>query len=258
MNSPKVSIITVCYQSAATLRQTIESVLAQDYPNLEYWVIDGGSKDDSLSILKDYEGRIYYISEKDQGIYDAMNKGLARVSGDIIGMIGSDDFYPANDIISSVVTRFQEKGTDTVYGDIQFVDPISGALVRFWSAGEYQRNNWLWGWMPPHLSFYAKKSVYDEIGPFRTDFTCAGDYDWMLRALYKAKKTAAYLPKTLMTMRNGGTSTASWKHRLVANREDRQAWKDNGLQPYFFTLFLKPVRKIFQLFNSEKKAGREL
>lgn len=246
----KVSILTVSYQSASTLRQTIESVLAQDFPSVEYWVIDGGSTDGSLEILQSFGDQIQFISEPDRGIYDAMNKGLARLTGDVIGMIGADDFYPSNDVISSVVKEFNQHHVDVVYGDKQYVNPEDPhKIVRYWKAGAYQLSNWLYGWMPPHLSFYIRKSAADKNGPYLTQFTCSADYEWMLRALYKNKMRAVYLPKVLMTMRNGGTSTASWKHRLVANREDRMAWKINGLKPYWFTLTLKPLRKITQLFK---------
>ncbi|MEY4646719.1 MAG: hypothetical protein RIQ98_555 [Bacteroidota bacterium] len=245
----KVSILTVSFNAVATLQQTIESVLAQDYPNIEYWVIDGDSKDGTKELLASYGNRINYISEPDQGIYDAFNKGLALATGDVIGVIGADDFYPSSDVIRSVVEVFEQQGVDSVYGDLQFIDPVSSKVVRKWKAGEYKRSNWLLGWMPPHPTFYVKRSVYEDLGSFKTHYTCAGDYEFMLRALYKHGISVAYLPKLLMTMRNGGTSTASLKHRWVANLEDRQAWRENGLKPYFITVSLKPLRKIFQLWS---------
>lgn len=245
----KVSILTVAYNSAATLRQTIESVLAQDYTSIEYWVIDGGSTDDSFAILQSFGSKINFISEPDAGIYDALNKGLARLTGDVVGVIGADDFYPHAQVISTVVAGFHTHQTDAIYGDLQFVHPTSLAVVRYWKAGAYRVNNWLWGWMPPHLAFYVKRKVYEDLGYYHTDFTCAADYEWMLRALFKHKISAAYLPALLMTMRTGGTSTASWKHRWVANREDRRAWAMNGLSPYPFTVTLKPLRKIIQLLK---------
>jgi glycosyltransferase involved in cell wall biosynthesis len=245
----KVSILTASYNAAATLQQTIESVLSQDYPNIEYWVIDGGSTDETLDILKSFEGKIHYISEKDKGIYDAINKGLDRASGEIIGMIGADDFYPDNGVISAVVKKFEETTADALYGDKQYVDALqTDKIVRNWVAGPYQHSNWLYGWMPPHLSFYTSRKLLEKTGKYRTDFTCSGDYEWMLRALYNKDVKVAYLPKVLVHMRAGGTSNASWKHRLTANQEDRKAWEVNGFKPYFFTLFLKPVRKITQLF----------
>lgn len=245
----KVSIITVCYNAAATLKQTIESVLAQDYSNIEYWVIDGGSKDGTKELLSSYGSRINFISESDKGIYDAFNKGLSRINGDVVGVIGADDFYPSNDVISQVVQSFKQNQVDAVYGDLQFIDPVSLKVVRQWKAGAYKKSSWLWGWMPPHPSFFVKRSVYVQIGYYQTHYTCAGDYEWMLRALYKHGISIVYLPKLLMTMRTGGTSTASWRHRWVANQEDRKAWRENGLKPYFFTVTLKPLRKIFQLFS---------
>lgn len=249
----KVSIITVAYQSATTLRQTIESVLSQDYVNMEYWVIDGGSSDGSLQILESFGAKINFISEKDTGIYDAMNKGLRLIHGDIVGMIGADDFYPSNDVISSVIDTFNSSHVDIVYGDKQYVNPKDpNKIVRYWTAGPYEHGNWLYGWMPPHLSFYIRKNMADKNGPYRTDFACSADYEYMLRALYMNKMTVQYLPKVLMTMRNGGTSTASLKHRMIANKEDRKAWAVNNLQPFWFTLALKPLRKIFQLFKSKK------
>ena len=245
----KVSIITVSFNAAATLQQTIDSVLAQDYSNIEYWVIDGGSKDGTKELLSSYGSRINFISEPDKGIYDAFNKGLSCVSGDVVGVIGADDFYPSNDVIGQVVKSFGQNQVDAVYGDLQFIDPVSLKVVRQWKAGAYKKSSWLWGWMPPHPSFFVKRTVYEQIGYYQTHYTCAGDYEWMLRAMFKHGISVVYLPKLLMTMRTGGTSTASWKHRWVANREDRKAWRENGLKPYFFTVTLKPLRKIFQLLS---------
>ncbi len=245
----KVTILTVSFNAVATLQQTIDSVLAQDYAKIEYWVIDGDSKDGTKDLLASYGDRIKYVSEPDKGIYDAFNKGLALATGDVIGVIGADDFYPSADVISSVVEVFKQQDVDSVYGDLQFIDPKSLQVVRHWKAGTYQRSNWLWGWMPPHPTFFVKRQVYENVGNFRTHYSCAGDYEFMLRALYKHAISVAYLPKLLMTMRTGGTSTASWKHRWVANQEDRQAWRENGLKPYFFTVTLKPLRKIIQLWS---------
>jgi len=245
----KVSIITVSFNAIATLQQTIESVLAQDYSDIEYWVIDGGSSDGTKELLASYGDRIKYISEPDKGIYDAFNKGLALVKGDVIGVIGADDFYPTTDVIRSVVEVFEQQDVDSIYGDLQFINPQSLKVVRKWKAGSYKRSSWLLGWMPPHPTFYVKRKVYEEIGHFKTHYTCAGDYEFMLRALYKNAISVAYLPKLLMTMRTGGTSTASWKHRWKANMEDRMAWRENGLKPYFITVSLKPLRKIFQLLS---------
>ena len=245
----KISIITVSFNSAKTIRQTIESVLSQDYDDLEYIVVDGASKDGTVDILKEYEGKIKYISEPDKGIYDALNKGVKLATGEVIGTIGGDDFYPNTQVISHIVKAFQDFKTDAIYGDKQYVNiGDDNTIVRYWRSGEYQRENWLKGWMPPHLSFYLKKSAIETYGNYITDFTCSGDYELMLRMLYKNNLSAHYLPEVVMTMRNGGTSTASWKHRYRANMEDRRAWQINGLRPHWFTLWLKPISKISQLF----------
>ena len=245
----KISIITVSFNSAKTIRQTIESVLSQDYDDLEYIVVDGASKDGTVEILKEYTGKIKYISEPDKGIYDALNKGIKLATGEVIGTIGGDDFYPNTHVISHIAKAFQDFKTDAIYGDKQYVNMGNDdTIVRYWRSGEYKRDNWLKGWMPPHLSFYLKKTAFETYGDYITDFTCSGDYELMLRMLYKNNLSAHYFPEVVMTMRNGGTSTASWKHRYRANMEDRRAWQINGLKPHWFTLWLKPISKISQLF----------
>ncbi len=249
----KISIVTVCFNAAKTIEQTIESVLGQSYPDFEYIVVDGGSKDGTVSILEKYKDRLRYISEKDEGIYDAMNKGVGLAQGEVIGIIGADDFYPDSEVLTSVAEAFRRNNTDSAYGDVRFVDPEDTTrVVRFWKDREYDRENWLKGWMPPHIAFYLKKSAYEKYGLYKTEFTCAGDYELMLRMLYKNKLSSQHVPATLMTMRVGGTSSASLKHRIRANREDRRAWKINDLKPRWYTLWMKPLGKIKQLFAKDK------
>jgi glycosyltransferase involved in cell wall biosynthesis len=246
----KISIITVCFNAARTIEQTIESVLAQSYTDLEYIVIDGGSKDRTVEILEKYKNQLTYISEKDEGIYDAMNKGIRMATGDIIGVIGADDFYPNNEVLSKVALAFKNNDTDSAFGNVKFVDPQdTSKVVRFWKDEVYNRANWLKGWMPPHIAFYLKKSAYDTFGIYKTEFTCSGDYELMLRMLYKNNLSSQYIPEVLMTMRVGGTSSASLKHRYVANMEDRLAWKINHIKPEWYTLWWKPISKIGQLFK---------
>jgi glycosyltransferase involved in cell wall biosynthesis len=246
----KITIITVSFNSEATIRQTIDSVLSQDYPNVEYIVVDGASKDGTVDILKSYGDRIKYISEKDKGIYDALNKGLKLATGDVVGTIGSDDFLPNSSVLDHVAEAFIQTGKDVIYGDLQYINPDNDEkIVRYWSSGEYKVENWLKGWMPPHLSCYIKREAFVKYGNYITDFTCSGDYELMLRMMYKHRLSAGYIPEVLMTMRNGGTSTASWKHRYRANMEDRRAWKLNQLKPKWYTLWMKPLSKISQLFT---------
>ncbi len=290
----KVSIITVSYNSAKTIGDTISSVQKQSYKNIEYIVVDGNSTDGTVEIVKQYldsskdvsqdvsqdamQGRsegasqdlpedlsknlpqdlsigalqgvvTKFLCEKDKGIYDAMNKGLALATGDIIGVLNSDDFYCSNDVIENVVRAFEENETDCLYGDLNYVDPIdTSKIVRKWRSGAYLRKNFLKGWMPPHPTFFVKKSCYENFGTFDTQFKSAADYELMLRFLFKESCSAQHLPKVMIHMRAGGVSNVSLKNRLRANREDRLAWKINGLKPKWFTLLRKPLSKLKQYF----------
>lgn len=250
---PKVTIITVTFNSAYTISSTLESIRRQTYPNIEHIVVDGNSTDDTLDIVNRYPHVARCISERDNGIYDAMNKGLQLATGDIIGILNSDDVYNDDEVIEKVVGLFRKEKTDSVYGDLQYVDPANMTRVlRQWISGKFKRTKFKFGWMPPHPTFFVKKEVYQEAGLFNQALRSAADYELMLRVLYKFRFTTAYLPEVLVKMRAGGSSNGALRKRLVANREDRLAWKLNQLKPYFFTLYLKPVRKIFQYMNREQ------
>ncbi|RYU93749.1 glycosyltransferase family 2 protein [Emticicia agri] len=243
----KISIVTAAYNSAATIRDTIESVLSQDYPDIEYIVADGASKDGTVDILKSYGDRIKWISEKDGGIFYAMNKGVEMATGDAVGIIGSDDFYPNNQVISKVVKAFKESGADSVYGDLHYVNNKDVTKIeRNWKSGSYNRNKFLHGWMPPHTAFFLKKKIYDTYGLYVPTMPNASDYELMLRMLYKHKVSSYHVPEVLMKMRNGGNSNDSLKKRITANKEDRNAWKINGLSPRWYTLYAKPISKLLQ------------
>lgn len=244
----KISIITVTYNSAATLEHTIQSVLLQDHPDLEYIVVDGASTDETLNIIRKYRHKIdHFVSEKDNGLYYALNKGIALATGDIVGMLHADDFYIDDHVLSKVDARFARSGADAVYADLYYVDTAdTGKIIRKWKSGEYSEGKFLWGWMPPHPAFFVKKEIYNRYGGFDTTLRSAADYELMLRFIHKNKIKLAYLPEYIVKMRTGGQSNASLKNRVKANQEDRKAWELNGLKPYFFTLALKPLRKIFQ------------
>lgn len=244
----KISIITVTYNSAATLEETILSVINQSYNNIEYIIVDGKSSDSTLSIIDKYKSRIAkFISEKDNGIYDALNKGIQMASGDVIGILHSDDFYTSNDIIQKIAARFENEKCDALYGDLLYVSKDNtNKIIRKWKAGELNSHSFLFGWMPPHPTFFVKKEVYEKHKAFNLDFKTSADYELMLRLLYKHKIKTAYLPEYLVKMRMGGQSNVTTKNRILANLEDRKAWEVNGLKPYFFTLFFKPLRKISQ------------
>lgn len=247
----KVSIITPSFNSVHTIVDTINSVAQQTYPHIEYIVIDGGSTDGTTEILQAHTHLIHHwVSETDRGIYDAMNKGIQCATGDIIAILNSDDFYVHDEVIQRVVQQFKRTRADSIYGDLQYVALHNCAkVIRHWASGQYYRRNFLYGWMPPHPSFFVKRKIYDNFGLFDTRLNTSADYELMLRFLYKNKVSSHYLPELLVRMRAGGASNRSWLNRLSANWEDRQAWKLNGLRPFFFTAIFKPARKINQFFT---------
>ena len=246
----KVSIITTCKNSAATIEDTIKSVISQDYTSIEYIVIDGQSVDGTIQIIQKYRDNLsVFLSESDHGFYYALNKGISLATGEVIGILNSDDFYPSSTIISNVIDVFTREQADAVYGDLSYVDRIdTSKVIRKWVSGKYTDGDFLGGWMPPHPTFFVKKSVYTQFGVFNTGFKSAADYEIMLRFIHKHKIKLAYLPELIVLMRIGGTSNVSLANRIKANLEDRNAWTINGLTPRPWTLFLKPLRKIRQFF----------
>lgn len=247
----KVSIITITYNSEATLRDTIESVVNQTYKNIEYIFVDGKSTDNTISIIKSYGDKIStLVSEKDNGLYDALNKGIALATGDIIGILHSDDFYTNYHVITNIVSTFEKNKADAVYADLYYVDKYNtNKIHRKWKSGNYKDGMFLNGWMPPHPTFFVKRIIYEKFGSFNLALTSAADYELMLRLIHKHKIKLAYLPEFIIKMRVGGKSNVTLKNRIRANKEDRLAWKINNLKPYVHTLYLKPLRKIIQLFR---------
>jgi len=249
----KISIITVTYNSAQTVEETILSVMNQSYSDIEYIVIDGLSEDNTMQIVEKYRKKISkIISEKDQGLYDALNKGIALATGEVVGILHSDDFYTSNNVIQKYANLFQKTGCDAVYSDLYYVDRVdTNKIIRKWKSGDYTQNSFINGWMPPHPTFFVKKEVYSKFGNFNTSFQTAADYELMLRLVHKHKISMAYLPEYTVKMRIGGASNVSFKSRIKANLEDRKAWRINDLKPRFYTLYLKPLRKIFQFISSK-------
>jgi glycosyltransferase involved in cell wall biosynthesis len=247
----KVSIITITYNSEATLIDTIESVVNQSYPDIEYIIVDGKSTDNTLSIIDAYKDKISkVVSEKDNGLYDALNKGIVLATGDLIGIIHSDDFYTNNFVIEKIVKTIEDNNADAAYADLYYVDKDNtNKIFRKWKSGNYKHGMFLNGWMPPHPTFFVKKDIYKKFGSFNLDFVSAADYELMLRFIHKHKIKLAYLPEFIIKMRVGGKSNVTLKNRIRANKEDRRAWKINGLKPHFYTLYAKPLRKIIQLFK---------
>jgi len=246
----KLSIITATYNSSLTLRDTLDSVLKQDYHSIEHIIIDGASRDNTLEIVTAYPHISKIVSEKDDGIYDAMNKGIVVSTGNVIGILNSDDIYIDERVISKVVAAFSDPLVDVVYGDLQYVRADDTCkITRTWKSGSFTKKRFYYGWMPPHPTFFVRREVYDRVGLFNCTLRSAADYELMLRILLKYDHHPFYIPEILVKMRTGGQSNASVRNRIAANREDLQAWKINGLTPGFFTIMLKPLRKIFQFIR---------
>ena len=243
----KISIITATYNSAATVKDTLDCIRQQDQPDIEHIIVDGGSTDSTVEIIKSFPHVAKWASEKDKGIYDAMNKGIGLATGDVIGILNSDDIYTGPSVLSTVARAFANPAVRTAYADLQYVHADDmDKVLRTWKTGRFDKKNFYYGWMPPHPTFFVRKEVYEQAGLFNISLQSAADYEIMLRILLKHGVPAHYIPGVIVKMRAGGMSNASLWNRLRANKEDRLAWKLNGLRPYFFTLYLKPLRKIPQ------------
>ena len=231
-NAVKVSIITVCFNSATTVRDTVESVISQAHPDIEYIVVDGASTDDTLKILDHYRPHITtLVSEPDRGIYDGMNKGIAQATGDVVGMINSDDFYASSDSIAKVVKTLEDHALDGCFGDLCYVDQQdTGRIVRYWRAGEYRPGAFAHGWCPPHPAFFVRRRVYERLGRFDQQYKIAADVELMMRFLEVGGISVAYIPEVLVNMRLGGTTNRNLRNIAQQNREVLSALRHHGLK----------------------------
>jgi len=246
----KVSIATITYNSSSTLKETILSVINQDYPNIEYIIKDGGSTDETINIAETFRNKIHRIvSEKDAGLYDALNKAIDLCTGEIIGFIHSDDILIDHSVISEIANIFEKEKCDGLYANLYYVNRFdTSKIIRKWNSGKYKDGMFLSGWMPPHPTFFVKKECYENFGKFNLQLKSAADYELMLRFIHKNKIKISYLDNYIIKMRAGGQSNINLRNRLLANKEDRMAWKINNLKPNFYTLTWKPIRKILQYF----------
>lgn len=218
---------------------------------MEYLIIDGLSKDKTLQVVNKYSAYIdKVVSEKDKGLYDALNKGIKHATGEVIGMLHSDDVYANNQVLSKVAQQFAiDPALEAVYADLVFVDrENTDKVLRTWKSGAYKEDAFKQGWMPPHPTFFVKKSVYERLGGFNLDLKLSADYELMLRFIHKEKIKIAYLPEIIVKMRMGGISNTSFFVKLKANMEDKLAWKLNGVKPGWFTTIRKPLKKLSQYF----------
>ena len=246
----KISVITVCLNAAKTIADTIESIRRQSHPDIEYIVADGGSTDETLAIIEENRDVVsVLLTGPDSGMYDAANKAMNSATGEIVGMLNADDYYADDDVLKDVDLSMVD-GVDAVYGDLHYVDRLRPQTIRRnWVSGSFNRESFLSGWMPPHPTFFLRKTAYDRYGLFRSDFETAADYELMLRMLYKHSLKPRYLNRVIVKMRVGGKSNASIANRVRANREDRRAWTINGLEAAWYTTYLKPLSKLKQ-FNT--------
>lgn len=246
-----VSIITVCFNSEKTIRDTIESVLSQDYSEIEYIIVDGGSTDGTMMIVREYENRIHkIISEPDRGIYDAMNKGISSANGELIGILNSDDVYMGANSVSKLTNKLLKSGTDSVYADLIVVERFNlNRVLRYYDSSFFSPKKFRYGWMPAHPTFFAKKSVYECAGKFSLDYKIASDYEMLIRILWVHKFTYVYLPEPVIRMRHGGASSAGISRNWILNKEIVMACRKHGIWTALPLLALKVPRKLFGLFR---------
>lgn len=228
----KVSVITACYNSAETINHTIKSILMQDHKHLEYIVVDGKSRDNTLEIVNRYGTLVAKcISEKDKGIYDAFNKGLTLATGEIVGFLNSDDFYPTPDVISKVVAAFTDPTVDACYSDLCYVNKFeTDKIVRYWRSSDYKPGLFMHGWAPPHPTFFVRKRVYDQFGGFDLSYKIAADWELLARFVEIRRIKTVYLPQVLVHMRLGGLTNRSWSNVWKQNKEIWRAAKMHGMK----------------------------
>lgn len=246
----RVSIITVTYNSAITLPDTLRSVSEQTYRDLEHIIVDGASTDGTQAIIESYvrsQPNVRYISEKDTGIYNAINKGIWLATGDIIGVLNSDDVFAASDTVATIARTFSEKSAEVVYGDLVYCNS-DNTIVRYWKSNDFERSKLRFGWMPAHPTFYCMKNIYEQVGLYDETFRISADYDFMLRVLVKPY-CVCYIPKVLIRMGIGGASNRDCRAMMSKSREDVRALHKNHIGAGILTVFVKNIRKIYQFMR---------
>ncbi len=247
----KISLITVCRNSASTIEDCIKSVINQNYPHLEHIIIDGGSADGTVDIIKQYEKNINcWVSEKDSGIFNAMNKGLRKADGDAVGFINADDFFASGDVLAKISSALENTDYDGVYSDLIYVDQRNTEKsVRYWKSGEFSRKKMRYGWFPPHPTLYFRKSVYDRLGFFDDSMKVSADYDLMVRFLYQGNLRMKYLPFVSVKMRMGGVSNRNIRSVVRSLKEFAGVWEKNGLRKPGFLITTTLMFRFFQVLR---------
>lgn len=250
----KISIITATYNSEKTLRDTLDSILAQTYADIESIIVDGGSKDGTMDIVREYEpkfkGRMHWISEPDKGIYDAMNKGIRMASGDIIGVLNSDDFYHDERVVEDIANAFVQKNVECVYGNLVFIDENDkNNILRIWKGSQHECGAFLSGWHPAHPTFYVKSVWFERFGAFKLQYAVSADFELMLRFIEKGQIRNAYLDRYFVKMRMGGESTKSIHNIITGNKNILRAIRDNGFKPVRFYLIRRLIPKAWDMLK---------
>lgn len=247
----KISVITISYNSASTIEDTLRSVLTQTYLDIEYIVVDGLSKDHTVEIIQKHEdrfnGRLKWISEKDKGLYDAMNKGIQMATGDVVGILNSDDFFYDNHVLQKVADAFKDETLDATIGDIVFVrEDNHDKIIRRYSAKNWKPSKFAWGYMPPHPSFFVRRKYFDQLGYYKMGYKIAADYELLIRFLLKAKLNWIYLPIITTKMRMGGASTSGLKSLITLNNEIIKGCSENQVYTNKIMVYSKYLFKPFE------------
>jgi len=254
MAGPKISIITVTYNSLDTIADTIKSVLAQTYTNREYIIIDGASTDGAVDIIKSFGDKISkFVSEPDSGIYDGINKGIKLATGDIVGILNADDFYYDNKVIGRIAETFMHNDIDAVFGDIQFIaSGNQSKITRYYSSGKFHPGKFRYGYMPAHPTFYVRRDFFEKYGFYKTDYQIAADYELLIRFLYTNKLRYKYINMPFVNMRTGGVSTRSLRSNLILNKEILRACNENGIKTNYLNIYSKYFTKIFEFIGNSQ------
>ena len=246
----KATIITVCYNAEATIADTLASIAMQSLDDVESIVIDGASTDNTLKVVQRHAGRLAHVcSEPDHGVYDAMNKGLALASGEVIGFLNADDVYAHRDVLSRVVTSMEHEGLDALFGDVEFFkseDPTR--TVRRYRSARFSPDQIAFGWMPAHPALFLRRRVYESFGVFRTDYRIAGDFEYCARIFRENTLVYRCLPEVLVRMRTGGISTGGWRNTVLLNREVLRACRENRIETNMLKIFSKYPAKVLEFF----------
>jgi glycosyltransferase len=248
----KISIITICFNNEADIRPTLESVVNQTYSDIEYIIVDGASQDNTLAIVNEYKDKIAkIISEPDEGLYDAINKGIRNATGDIVGLIHAGDRLHSNDVITKIARHFETNNIDAIYGHSKIVNN-NDVVIRVNKSPAYNPSLMKWGWTPSHLSFYAKRDLFEKHGYYNLKYKIAADYELLLRFMYFNKINASLLDEFIVRFSLGGTSSKGIKNIIHQSKECYVAWRDNGQTAPFYTISMKLLKKIPQFFRAKK------